>query len=70
MSGVAWRAARQGRAVLGGWAKRLIEQEYGNPSSTMAGLSGALLGAGNPLLDISAVVDTALLDKYGVGGGP
>ena len=23
-------------------------------------------GAGNPLLDISAVVDAALLDKYGV----
>ncbi|KAL6766360.1 FAP278 [Auxenochlorella protothecoides x Auxenochlorella symbiontica] len=30
----------------------------------MAGLQGVLLGMGNPLLDISAVVDQALLDKY------
>lgn len=30
------------------------------------GLVGALLGMGNPLLDISAVVDQAFLDKYGV----
>lgn len=29
-----------------------------------AGLEGALLGAGNPLLDLSAVVDEALLKKY------
>lgn len=27
---------------------------------------GALLGIGNPLLDISAVVDEALLTKYGL----
>lgn len=32
----------------------------------MAGLAGVLLGAGNPLLDLSAVVDQPLLDKYGV----
>jgi hypothetical protein len=32
----------------------------------MAGLEGALVGAGNPLLDISAVVTKELLDKYGV----
>ncbi|KAK2075617.1 adenylate kinase [Prototheca wickerhamii] len=30
----------------------------------MAGLQGVLLGMGNPLLDISSVVDQALLDKY------
>jgi hypothetical protein len=37
-----------------------------------AGLVGSLLGLGNPLLDISAVVDQAFLDKYDVsyhGGG-
>ena len=28
------------------------------------GISGVLLGMGNPLLDISAVVKTDLLDKY------
>jgi len=33
------------------------------------GLVGALLGMGNPLLDISAVVDQAFLDKYDVSGG-
>ncbi|KAG0621690.1 hypothetical protein M758_3G040800 [Ceratodon purpureus] len=27
---------------------------------------GVLLGMGNPLLDVSAVVDKAFLDKYGV----
>jgi adenosine kinase len=32
----------------------------------MAGLEGALLGMGNPLLDVSSVVDQAFLDKYGV----
>jgi hypothetical protein len=32
----------------------------------MAGLEGALVTAGNPLLDISGVVDQAFLDKYGV----
>jgi adenosine kinase len=29
-------------------------------------LQGSILGMGNPLLDISAVVDQAFLDKYGV----
>lgn len=33
-----------------------------------AGCSKALLGIGNPLLDISAVVNQELLDKYGVRG--
>ena len=42
--------------------------QFGDPSSKMAGLEGAILGAGNPLLDLSAVVDQALLDKYGVRG--
>ncbi len=32
----------------------------------MAGVEGALVGLGNPLLDISAVVDQAFLDKYEV----
>lgn len=32
----------------------------------MANLEGALVGLGNPLLDISAVVDQAFLDKYDV----
>ena len=32
----------------------------------MPGLQGVLLGMGNPLLDLSAVVDQAFLDKYGV----
>ena len=32
----------------------------------MSGIDGALLGMGNPLLDISSKVDQALLDKYGV----
>lgn len=31
-----------------------------------AALQGSLLGIGNPLLDISAVVDQGFLDKYGV----
>jgi hypothetical protein len=31
-------------------------------------LEGAILGLGNPLLDISAVVDQAFLDKYEVSG--
>lgn len=34
----------------------------------MADLQGALLGMGNPLLDISAHVDQAFLDKYEVRG--
>ena len=34
----------------------------------MPGLQGVLLGMGNPLLDVSAVVDQAFLDKYGVSG--
>jgi hypothetical protein len=32
----------------------------------MPGLKGALLGMGNPLLDVSCNVDQAFLDKYGV----
>jgi hypothetical protein len=32
----------------------------------MSGLKGVLLGMGNPLLDVSANVDQAFLDKYGV----
>ncbi len=32
----------------------------------MANVEGALVGLGNPLLDISAVVDQAFLDKYEV----
>lgn len=34
--------------------------------STMAGLEGAFLCLGNPLLDISSKVDAAFLDKYEV----
>jgi hypothetical protein len=30
-------------------------------------MAGALLGMGNPLLDISANVDKELMDKYEVG---
>lgn len=41
---------------------------WGTSGSSMAGLEGALLTAGNPLLDISAVVSQELLDKYGVRG--
>ncbi len=32
----------------------------------VAGLKGVLVGMGNPLLDISAVVDQEFMDKYGV----
>jgi adenosine kinase len=32
----------------------------------MSGLNGVVLGLGNPLLDVSAVVDQAFLDKYDV----
>ncbi|KAI7844663.1 hypothetical protein COHA_001752 [Chlorella ohadii] len=39
-------------------------QQWGVIGSKMAGLEGALLTAGNPLLDISAVVTQDLLDKY------
>lgn len=57
---------RRGFAILGGFATELIKR-YGDPTATkMAGLQGVLLGMGNPLLDISAVVDQALLDKYKV----
>ena len=56
----------RGFAVLGGFATELVKT-YGDPNaSTMAGLQGVLLGMGNPLLDISSVVDQALLDKYQV----
>lgn len=34
--------------------------------ATMAGFEGALLGMGNPLLDIISDVDQAFLDKYKV----
>jgi hypothetical protein len=34
--------------------------------SSMASFDGALVGLGNPLLDVSAVVDQAFLDKYDV----
>lgn len=34
-----------------------------------AAFQGSLLGIGNPLLDISAVVKQDFLDKYGVRGG-
>lgn len=32
----------------------------------MTGLVRSILGMGNPLLDVSAVVDGAFLEKYGV----
>lgn len=35
-------------------------------SAKMSGLNGVVLGLGNPLLDVSAVVDQAFLDKYDV----
>ena len=38
------------------------------PSAMPHGLVGALLGMGNPLLDISAVVDPEFLEKYDVSG--
>jgi len=44
-------------------AKR--ELESGNQADSSS-FKGALLGAGNPLLDISAHVDQDLLDKYGL----
>ena len=52
-------------AILGGFASNLVHQ-WGDPSSKMAGLEGSILGAGNPLLDISAVVEQDLLDKFEV----
>ncbi|KAL4459058.1 hypothetical protein ABPG75_013923 [Micractinium tetrahymenae] len=60
-------AAAMRRASLStlAFTSRALEQ-WGDPRSTMAGLEGALLGAGNPLLDLSAVVDEALLKKYGL----
>lgn len=48
-----------------GFATANVHQ-WGNPSSKMAGLEGSILGAGNPLLDISALVTPELLEKYGV----
>ncbi len=33
---------------------------------TMTGLVRSILGMGNPLLDVSAVIDQSFLDKYGV----
>lgn len=43
---------------------------WGDPSNPlkMAGLEGALLTAGNPLLDLLAVVPKDVLDRYGVRG--
>ena len=32
----------------------------------MTGLVRSILGMGNPLLDVSAVIDQSFLDKYGV----
>lgn len=32
----------------------------------MTGLVRSILGMGNPLLDVSAVIDQRFLDKYGV----
>ena len=32
----------------------------------MTGLVRSILGMGNPLLDVSAVIDQPFLDKYGV----
>ena len=37
---------------------------FGLPN--MTGLVRSILGMGNPLLDVSAVVDGAFLEKYGV----
>ena len=34
----------------------------------MTGLVRSILGMGNPLLDVSAVVDESFLKKYGVSG--
>lgn len=33
----------------------------------MTGLVRSILGMGNPLLDVSAVIDEKFLEKYGVG---
>merc|ERR1739848_812135 len=38
-------------------------------SNTFYPIMAALLGMGNPLLDISADVDQSVLDKYGLKGG-
>ena len=63
------RSGGMATGALGGWPglnSVSAVLQFGNPTSKMAGLAGAILGAGNPLLDLSAVVDQALLDKYGV----
>lgn len=36
----------------------------------MTGLVGSILGMGNPLLDVSAVIDEKFLEKYGVRDSP
>jgi adenosine kinase len=41
-------------------------KQWGDARSAMAGLEGSLLTAGNPLLDLSAVVEDSLLQKYGL----
>jgi hypothetical protein len=43
-----------------------IPQHKSEVHSSMANFDGALVGLGNPLLDVSAVVDQAFLDKYDV----
>lgn len=54
---------------FGGFQSSLVNT-WGDPiASKMAGLESVLLGMGNPLLDISAVVDQALMDKYGLQAG-
>lgn len=64
-------ALKQGRRALHAInSTAAAVEEWGNKSSKMAGLQGALLTAGNPLLDISAVVTEDLLAKYGVSTWP
>lgn len=46
-----------------------IPQNKSEVHSSMANFDGALVGLGNPLLDVSAVVDQAFLDKYDVRSG-
>ena len=63
---------RMATRALAGWSginSVSAVSQFGDQNCKMAGLEGAILGAGNPLLDLSAVVDQALLDKYGVSSG-
>lgn len=60
-------AARRWISLYDCQTVRTIKQHHRNKEDTiMAGLRGVLLGMGNPLLDISAVVEQSLLDKYKV----